>query len=71
MSIYLNPLDALHGDIGVIAENDVCIILSNSGETEELLEIIPHLKEKLEIYWNSRQSKFIHKRFAMFSLMQL
>lgn len=46
MSIYLNPLDALHGDIGVIAENDVCIILSNSGETEELLEIIPHLKRK-------------------------
>ncbi len=46
MSIYLNPLDALHGDIGVIAENDACIILSNSGETEELLEIIPHLKRK-------------------------
>ena len=36
----------LHGDIGVIAENDACIILSNSGETEELLEIIPHLKRK-------------------------
>ena len=44
MAIYLNPLDALHGDIGVIHENDVCIFLSNSGETEELLEILPHIK---------------------------
>ena len=46
MSIYLNPLDALHGDIGVVASKDICIILSNSGETEELLGIIPHLKRK-------------------------
>lgn len=46
MAIYLNPLDALHGDLGVIASNDICILLSNSGETEELIEIIPHLKRK-------------------------
>ena len=43
-SIYLNPLDALHGDIGIVNKNDLCIFLSNSGETTELLEIIPHLK---------------------------
>ena len=46
MSLYLNPLDALHGDLGVVASKDICIILSNSGETEELLGIIPHLKRK-------------------------
>ena len=46
MAIYLNPLDALHGDLGVIAAKDICIVLSNSGETEELLEIVPHLKRK-------------------------
>ena len=45
-SIYLNPLDALHGDIGIVNKNDVCILLSNSGETSELLEIIPHLKSR-------------------------
>ena len=46
MAIYLNPLDALHGDIGVIADKDTCIFISNSGETNELLEIIPYLKKK-------------------------
>ena len=46
MSIYLNPLDALHGDLGVAKKNDLSILLSNSGETKELLEIIPHLKNR-------------------------
>ena len=44
VSIYLNPLDALHGDLGIVGSEDVCILISNSGETKELLEIIPHLK---------------------------
>ena len=46
MSLYLNPLDALHGDLGVVASDDVCLLLSNSGETSELLEIMPHLKAR-------------------------
>lgn len=46
-SIYLNPLDALHGDIGIVNEGDACLLLSNSGETSELLEILPHLKRRL------------------------
>ena len=46
MSLYLNPLDALHGDLGLVAKNDICIIISNSGETEELIEICPFLKNK-------------------------
>ena len=46
MALYLNPLDALHGDLGVVAADDVCILLSNSGETAELLELIPHLKRR-------------------------
>ena len=45
-AIYLNPLDALHGDIGIVNKGDLCILLSNSGETSELLEIIPHLKSR-------------------------
>lgn len=43
MALYLNPLDALHGDLGVVAPDDVCLLLSNSGETTELLAILPHL----------------------------
>ena len=46
MSLYLNPLDALHGDLGVVAPDDVCLLLSNSGETSELLEVMPHLKRR-------------------------
>ena len=45
-SIYLNPLDALHGDLGIVDKDDLCILLSNSGETEELINLIPHLKSK-------------------------
>ena len=45
-SIYLNPLDALHGDLGIVDKDDLCILLSNSGETEELIQLLPHLKNK-------------------------
>lgn len=44
MAIYLNPLDALHGDLGVVSASDVILMLSNSGETRELLQLIPHLE---------------------------
>ncbi len=46
MAIYLNPLDALHGDLGVVSPDDVTLLLSNSGETQELLEILPHLRRR-------------------------
>ncbi|MEL6580758.1 MAG: KpsF/GutQ family sugar-phosphate isomerase [Cyanobacteria bacterium J06621_12] len=44
LAIYLHPCDALHGDFGIVTEEDVVIMLSNSGETDELLTMIPHLK---------------------------
>ena len=46
MAIYLNPVDALHGDLGVVAPDDVALLLSNSGETDELLQILPHLRRR-------------------------
>lgn len=46
MSVYLNPLDALHGDIGVVRDGDVIIMISNSGETTELLAVIPYMKKR-------------------------
>ena len=45
-SIYLNPLDALHGDIGIVASIDICFFISNSGETHELVQLLPHLKKR-------------------------
>lgn len=44
LAIYLHPCDALHGDFGIVTNEDVVIMLSNSGETDELLTMIPHLK---------------------------
>lgn len=46
LSVYLNPLDALHGDIGVVRQHDVILLISNSGETSELLAIVPYVKSR-------------------------
>lgn len=39
-AIYLHPSEAQHGDLGIIQRNDILILLSNSGETREILELI-------------------------------
>jgi arabinose-5-phosphate isomerase len=44
-SHYLHPAEAAHGDLGRIAREDVVIALSNSGETEELLRLLPALRK--------------------------
>ena len=45
-AIYLNPVDASHGDMGILEKNDVLIILSNSGESHELADLINYSKKK-------------------------
>ena len=45
-AIYLNPVDASHGDMGIIEKSDVLIILSNSGESHELADLINFSKKK-------------------------
>ncbi len=40
-SVVLNAVNALHGDLGVVSEGDVLLVLSYSGETEELLAVLP------------------------------
>lgn len=39
-SVYLHPSEAQHGDLGVLKENDVLLLLSNSGKTREIIELI-------------------------------
>jgi|TARA_R100000479_G_scaffold174821_2_gene124083 arabinose-5-phosphate isomerase len=39
-SVYLHPSEAQHGDLGVLQEGDVLLLLSNSGKTREILELI-------------------------------
>ena len=44
-SLYLNPAEAIHGDLGRVARNDVIIAISNSGETDEIITMIPLIKK--------------------------
>jgi arabinose-5-phosphate isomerase len=43
-AVVLNPVDALHGDLGIVNDGDLVIALSYSGESEELLNLIPALR---------------------------
>jgi len=45
-SFYINPLDLYHGDLGVVNRDDVVIAISNSGQTDELLRIIPNMLQR-------------------------
>jgi len=44
-SVFMHPGEAFHGDLGVLNQEDILILISNSGETEEILRIVPFLKE--------------------------
>ena len=44
-SFFLHPAEAVHGDLGRYTKNDVAFIMSNSGETPEILKLLPHLKK--------------------------
>jgi arabinose-5-phosphate isomerase len=46
-SVLLNSVDALHGDLGIVNDGDVILALSYSGESEELLNLLPALKRFL------------------------
>lgn len=43
-AVFLNPTDALHGDIGIVGQDDLVVIVSKSGATEELLRLVPYAK---------------------------
>ena len=46
MAVFVHPSDAMHGGLGVVASGDVVIALSNSGETGELLAILPDVEKE-------------------------
>ena len=43
-AFFLHPAEASHGDLGMVTSRDVIIIISNSGETDEIIDLIPFLK---------------------------
>ena len=44
-SLFLDPAEGMHGDLGAIMRSDIVLMISNSGETEEILKIVPNLKK--------------------------
>src|SRR5258706_1054188 len=63
-SVVLNSVDALHGDLGIVNDGDVILALSYSGESEELLNLLPALKRFLvkiiAVTGNAKSSLALH-----------
>jgi arabinose-5-phosphate isomerase len=49
-SFFMHPAEAFHGDLGMISANDVVILVSYSGETEEILKIVPYLQYNKNVF---------------------
>lgn len=64
-AIFFHPTEGLHGDLGLLRPEDAVLILSSSGETEEIKKILPNLKERklLIVAMTSRK----HSRLARFA----
>jgi arabinose-5-phosphate isomerase len=43
-ALFLHPADSIHGDLGILQSGDVVIVVSNSGETEELIRVLPWIR---------------------------
>ncbi|MFP3905180.1 MAG: SIS domain-containing protein [Armatimonadota bacterium] len=45
-ALFLHPAEAIHGDLGMVCDDDVVIMLSNSGESDELARILPYIRRR-------------------------
>lgn len=62
-SFYLHPAEAMHGDLGMVSKNDVVIAISYSGESDEIVQILPNIKHigaKLVAVTGNRESTLAH-----------
>ena len=57
-AFFIHPGEARHGDMGMITVKDALLVLSNSGETEEILAILPFIKRQSYSHHTDRQSTF-------------
>src|SRR3954464_957652 len=48
-ALFLHPAEAVHGDLGMLVKGDVVVALSSSGETEEILALLPTIKRLGEV----------------------
>src|SRR5271170_7497047 len=68
-SVFLHGVDALHGDLGIVGDGDVILALSYSGESEELLNLLPALKrfsvKIISLTGNTKSSLARHSDVAL------
>jgi len=48
-AVFMHPAEAIHGDLGIISKDDVCLLISKSGSTPEIVALLPYLKEKTKL----------------------
>ena len=46
-AVFLNPTDALHGDLGIVGKEDLVVLFSKSGNTEELIRLVPYARVRI------------------------
>ncbi|MGO3421741.1 MAG: KpsF/GutQ family sugar-phosphate isomerase [Pseudoalteromonas distincta] len=68
-SFFMHPGEAFHGDLGMVTPNDIFIAISNSGETDEVLKLLPFLKDNgnkiVVITGNSKSSLASHANYTL------
>ncbi|GIS87155.1 MAG: hypothetical protein CM1200mP17_17230 [Woeseia sp.] len=68
-AFFIHPSEAIHGDLGMIDNEDVVLVLSNSGETEEIVSLIQVIKRmdiKIIAITGNKESKLSLKLIFMF-----
>jgi len=63
-AFFIHPSEAIHGDLGMIDSEDIVLVLSNSGETEEIVSLIPVLRAigiKIVALTGNKKSKLSHE----------
>lgn len=63
---FLHPSEALHGDLGMLRREDIVLALSNSGETEEVVRLLPHIRDRVPIVAITRDQESALGRSATF-----
>ena len=68
-SFFMHPGEAYHGDLGMIHSKDIVLAISNSGETEEVIKLIPFFKENgntvIAVAGNPKSTLAVHSEFFL------
>ena len=72
-SLFLNPVEALHGDLGIISKDDIVIFLSKSGNSKELVELakILHARGIYQVLWVCKETSMLQSYMDLIVLLPL